>query len=846
MLIENHGKTLTLDLQRQNLKSDPSGTAEDKLRFDTAQSATPRGSSPDGLSRLRSFVANLKFAISPSSPTVRTPSDGSDQAQCVGDLLGNLAKPANDAGTQSEIARNLAQLSVLAKGDLANLRGGREFLSTYLGELGYLKLIPLRAGVLGYSDVREELLSQVDPSLHEQAAGVLGQLAAALEERWIEAVVQAPLSQIVTLLSTSPVDVPKLEEELSLLSSGLDKLDMYLQSLPKDQLKVLLMRLRPERLNAAQEALAPNEGRVKRQQTFTAAPPETKKDPKERQFLLSTLNRLRESLEREVQSQVQSQVQPELQSLKDRLAHALQDKNRVAASKALYDLSRLVEKSELSYGSLPKDLAEDVRKLVNNSLSLFRVAWNNPDGPLSDASLSMLDDISLDYLRKASIILHPFGLMLDRQAAHAVGLERVEAFNQRIVQGMMDAFRTLSEETLSLPVLMRQLRDLSGMEVRRLQQLAELGQFVDGLSADDRLVMAQETCEQAMNQLLRDGQASIVHAAMQHIELLKSLGDKFGSVSFALGPVVCQKDYNDGGMEATRLVNTTFHLLSGMSSAMHSRLSDLIGADYLPMEKPSPSVELSPAFYAATMREQYGVAYNPATHEVTVLLTDSLRAKLIPELDVVPAARSPGMQSIVLLVNGEETEFTFNNQFQAEGLDRHNIRLSIRGAGADGQPIRYTWPTQAPYEEHSDIVEEASDAFVRVALSATDPLTRLMDYEFMAASVMKGLREMGVDSPFKLDDGTVVHPGGDGLLEFDVKQNEDGSFDVATTVAFSNINGATGMRPDSTDVTVTMNQDSTSWAEIQFALHVPSDARQIKVTGLPQFRYHFDVMEVNG
>lgn len=47
------------------------------------------------------------------------------------------------------------------------------------------------------------------------------------------------------------------------------------------------------------------------------------------------------------------------------------------------------------------------------------------------------------------------------------------------------------------------------------------------------------------------------------------------------------------------------------------------------------------------------------------------------------------------------------------------------------------------------------------------------------------------------------------------------------------------MRPDGMKLAFHM-EPRTSWAQVQFTLHASSDARQIDVVGLPQFRHYFD------
>lgn len=147
-------------------------------------------------------------------------------------------------------------------------------------------------------------------------------------------------------------------------------------------------------------------------------------------------------------------------------------------------------------------------------------------------------------------------------------------------------------------------------------------------------------------------------------------------------------------------------------------------------------------------------------------------------------------------------------------------------------------------EERLQVVAKGLDALDQVARPAIAPLTRLLDVGEMGKAVLRALESMGMDSPFKLDDGTVVHPGGEGVLNLDMVQETENDFHIRMTITFADLNQAAGLRPDGKKVVVSMKPDTVSWAEVQCILHMSLDARLIKVAGLPQFRHHFDVKEL--
>lgn len=815
MLIHNHGQLNTPDLPRQSPSSGSPGTMS-PLRFSTERTPTLRGSPPEALSRIGGFLTNLKFAVKAPFPQVRAQRESLDQTReislRVGHLLSSLAAPADGSKAQSRVVHGLEQLGMLSEGDLANIPGGRESLSTYVGGLRQAELVAMRHGVLRRLDEGSGVLEQISPLLRGQVAGVLTQMVAALNQRLANDTVRVPLLRIASLLSASAVDGQKLKDQLTILSAGRDVLDIYLQSLAKDQSEALLTRLRPGKLAAARGALLRiNDGSKER-------------------LALAMLDCLRVSVEREIHAR----AQPELRQLHDELSQATNGPARFVASLVLRNLSILVDKNQQAYERLPGELAEQVRWLVKDSLSRIRDAVSNLDGPLNEASLSKLDDLSLDFLCQALSVLQPMGLELDRNVVHTIGLQRVEALSQQVGDSVTSLFRMLSREPLLMPVLMQQLRDLSDMELQRTQHMVELGLFaVGGLNEDDRQAMTQMTCRWALDQLSHEEQGHIRVKMASLMALLKGLEDGFGKIERGLKDVAAQESYREGGAQIMKQLGATRHLLASISNAIIDRLSNPVGLEL--------ATDPLPSTFNRALREQYGVDHDPVTGEVKVLLSDSLRKKLIPELETLPAVGARATQKVTLPVDEMAKEFTVSEPLYEDGIEKSYISFSVRGSGPDGQPIRYTWPLHVSPDKHVHVMGGALDAIDQIAGPASESLMRLMDPRRIACAVKKGLQEIGLASSFKLDDGAVIHPGGQGPSGLDValRKNEDGSFNMAMKITFSNLKRVPGMRPDGMKLAFHM-EPRTSWAQVQFTLHASSDARQIDVVGLPQFRHYFD------
>ena len=340
-----------------------------KLRFSLAQGETGGGRRGGGLSPSGRAGTLNSFSSSPSSAQGVTrvkPADASG-ARAFAVLLGNLAAQAHDEQAKAETINELAQLIKQSKGELANLPGGARAVAAYLRELKDADLFALYAVTLDRPDVANALLDQLDSGMREQAARVLHQMVEALNRQLIQSVLPERLSQIAKLPSIRLADAQKLEAMLTLLRS--------------------------RRLDDAKDALS----RIT--------------NGSEKQQALSKLDCLHQSLEREIDKR----AAVSLTRVELALLQAVNADKPFAASMALCDLSSLVWCIEQAHGSLSKELADDVRKLVNHSLPVFRDPTSNPDGPLSEASLRRLNPDTLDNLRLASS-LHRLGLELEEAA----------------------------------------------------------------------------------------------------------------------------------------------------------------------------------------------------------------------------------------------------------------------------------------------------------------------------------------------------------------------------------------------------------------------------------------------
>ena len=238
--------------------------------------------------------------------------------------------------------------------------------------------------------------------------------------------------------------------------------------------------------------------------------------------------------------------------------------------------------------------------------------------------------------------------------------------------------------------------------------------------------------------------------------------------------------------------------------------------------------------------EQYGVRFDPERLESSVILSDAGLARMGPHMEMPINPKTHPTRTITLPVRGTDTEFSVGSSFVEDAINRPGVSLSVRGTDMDGGMARTTWPGNVSGEARRQAMGEALDALVRIAGPAAEPLTRLMNQQF-GAGILAGLQDMGMDSPFKLEDGTVVQPVGAGNFHFEIDKLDDGSFRVLGKMTIP-LHNAIGTDQEGHDFPVSMDS-SVSWAQVQVALTVSPDGLRFQMTEPPQFRHHFVLTE---
>lgn len=837
--IQNLGQSGTQVLHRQDLEAGPLGHIGN-LRFKAGPGTTPRASAPSLLHRFGQFLSKLSFYVG-ASPEQRAQRFVLDQARDnsrrVGNLLGNLTGSPRDSKVQSRIAQGLARLGDLSGGDLSKLPGGKESLKTYLSELGLMDLSALRSGVLGDPKAREAVISRVEPQrLRTQASALLDQISAQLNEEIAGQVAREPLAQIRTLLDARPVDGAALQAQLLRLSEGLamlgeGNLATCLGTLSDAEVEALQRHLHPGKLDGVKGRLpqipegkdAPSESEGVQQRM-----PDTEDTRLQQSSRLQQAQTMLDRLSQALGQDVHVRVGRSLLSQTTALQQAITDGNRGAISKALFALSQNIRRLEDRYGALPTQSRNELREQVALAVQALRDPTLNPSGPLSRASLRHLDDHSLGMLRGASQSLRAYGLDIDRNGARAEGLSRVQPLTDRVTEGVVRVLRLVAEDPVRMPALMQHLRDLSEIELQRTQQLEQVGHFGNGMGADDRKRMGGETFAAAIQRLRDSGEGTLISRLPDRADLIRALWDGMGGAVFGLGDLYGDREYGRGADEAIKRISTGQHMLDAIKEGLY-RLRPESDNDQ------QSSVTLPASFYTS-LATQYGVRYDPKALKSTLVVKDSAWASLEQRLATPINPADHPTRVVTLPVHGTNTQFSVSSQFAEDGLNRVSISLSVRGAGPNGQAVRTTWPEGVQDSQRAPYMGEALDALVKVAGPAAEPLTRLLNQQ-VGGPIMQALFAMGMDSPFKLEDGSVVVPSGSTRFHFDVEKTDDGRFSVGVVVN-TPITGAMRLYPDGTNDGVTMDQ-TKSWAKIRVTLDVSPDGHQIRMSQPPQFQYHF-------
>lgn len=403
MIIQSLGQVEAQGVRRQDLASGPLGRVGN-LQFRPEQGGTARTAHASA-AYIGGAWGALRLRLGRATSPEREQRDFLKKVQVnslrVGDMLGRLTAPADDPKSLINIARKLKRLGNRAQGDLSSLPGGLEALFTYAGELTRPDLDALRTGALGNAQVRSSVLHRISPVLRHQAAAILDQIAEAVNQRWAQEVVHAPLRQIGNLMFDLEVNGRALAERLIDLSIGLGVseaeqspdvplLSLYFRSLSQDQLEEASSVFQAGIMDFAQQALWRLDNALDRRRAL----------------------RMLACIRAHLGSEIGARVRVRFEAAERALIQARHADDPFAGSQALRDLDVLVAEVRQTYGWLPEEVAATVRRLVNDSLILYRDPAFNRDGPLNSASLSGLDGATRANLRNAWC-LRPLGLELE-------------------------------------------------------------------------------------------------------------------------------------------------------------------------------------------------------------------------------------------------------------------------------------------------------------------------------------------------------------------------------------------------------------------------------------------------
>ncbi len=803
--------------QREQLESGPLGRVGN-LSFKAESGATPRASSPNALQRFGQFLSSTLFRMT-ASPEQRAQQQVLDQARDnsrrVGDLLGHLTAPQGDAKAQQKLAQSLVQLGERAGGDLATLPGGGQALNTYLAELTVMDVNALRGGVLANPEARQNLLASIEPpELRAQAESVLTQISDAVNQQVGQRTFSEPLANVNRLLAGKDIDGPALEAELGKLADhaalfGGDLLDAHTQNLSDKSLGALYLLLQGPKADTARQALAQikdmNAEQVKRSETM--------------------LERLRETVDKAAQIRVEQRLTTGMTAFNAAVAEG----NRIAIGDNLIGLATLVSTLRENFGAeLPESGKAILQASMSATMEVLRDKEKNPDGPLNRDSLRQLDDNTLGTVRRSGAVLRNYGLSCSKPDALAETEFRLRDLDRNAIGSVVDVLNTLALDEVPPHTLVSQLRELCDLEFQRTQLFAQLGNYGERVDIDGRRKSMLALMENAIGQLREQGRDDVANRAANRLDLLQGLSEQYSLAIFGMA-VMGGGEYGKGMEELIKPIKTMEAVLSGLSEAL------------LPEGKTYKDIEvahLSPE-YEQALTGQFGVRFDPETRESTLDLTDAMRARMAPFMDMAPVPRG-APQTVTLPVRGVDTEFSVSQEFYVDAIQRPSISLSVHGASVeDSTPVRSTWPRDLPDDGYDASMGEALDALRRVGGDSTEALTRLMTQE-LGANMVLALKEMGNGSPFKLDDGTVVDPNGAGHFNFDLEKNTDGSFRLGATLRIPMRHVSRPDAPVGEDPKIL--KPDTSWVEVHVMLGVTPDGKKTQLIEPPRFASHFEVM----
>jgi len=331
-----------------------------------------------------------------------------DNSRLIGNLLSSLTVKLDEDDCLIyfndclEVAQALKALNVPPSGvGLYSLKGAKYCLDTYMDELKELDIQALRYGVLSSKSACETVLGIISPhsddELRIQANYVLRDVAQAVDRRVVRRAVHEPLSKVVDLLDTPPVDAYKLCAQLIQVSDDESMLGQYFDSLSVDELKNLRSVVLPGSSNRALQVLS----RMAVRSPTDALAKET---------ALTALDRARWPFETAYGRRVEEIMQP---MILHRLGLALDDGRRSEVCTLLRQLSVDVGKVLAIFGELPFHTTIDLEDFSDVAMQELRDHQNNPVGPLNEHSLNKLDGDMCADLRVAAMGLSRFGLELE-------------------------------------------------------------------------------------------------------------------------------------------------------------------------------------------------------------------------------------------------------------------------------------------------------------------------------------------------------------------------------------------------------------------------------------------------
>lgn len=240
------------------------------------------------------------------------------------------------------------------------------------------------------------------------------------------------------------------------------------------------------------------------------------------------------------------------------------------------------------------------------------------------------------------------------------------------------------------------------------------------------------------------------------------------------------------------------------------------------------------------LSDRFGVAIDAGASDLSTTLRDNVWAPLTRELEtpvpgLSPGLKAPGTLEAAVTVNGENRVFTVGEAFHKDAVQRVGLSLSVSGTDAAGRLVNTPWQGKESLVGRSEWIGQALNSLERVAGPMLQPLTHLMNQQF-CAGILKGLQEMGENSPFKFPDGSTGIPIGSLSMHFDVSKQSDGGFRVDMTMhgPLTNV-----VKIDDDRADMVQLDPTTSWVEMKVAVLVAADGSSLREAEAPRARYNF-------